>query len=833
MLLRLAPALVLLLAARGGLAAPIASQARDIDGDGAPEVLELASSGELSIESASGTSRVAIGGGIKRAKLSAAVVRGTPMIVVTTDQEAIVVAKTRAGYKVLVRTPAGGVGLDADYGVDVVALPEGLFRYQSRAGYRRCDDKPALLFGERYEAGRFQRLARLPIAMPDTAQVIAARLDTPEAPEPLTYKARFASHQPGATDAGALSIPSELDDGKPATVWREELAASAGEGQFFTYLPRFDGAKAAQVRLVASTSKGANRPQRLGVVSKDAAYHIDFPDPAKDPPGSAYVADLPAPVDGCVTIVIESTYGPARGTTSIAELAVFAEGERAGGGEAALAKVVAEGADGAKAAAQALARRGAAAVAALDAELAKATRADARRRLVQAAIAIRDPAVAPLLARIALQGEARGADLVDTIAALGEWKLGQELHDLAASGKVPLEARVAAVRALAPATDKDRELLVDLAGDGPRELRQAVIQRLTDVPVPVLVAAAQTHADPSGAGDLWRAVTRRAHARPDERAAALAAMTAALPTATDYERRYRLADGIAAIGDAPALSALTAWLRTLPADARTAAYKQVAARAIGVNPRNEATELLVSFARDADPGVRLAALSAIAGATGTSAGPWHGDAGPDGIDRVIMTLLASDTWPEVRRTAAQVLGGRCARPGPAQALADAVARDADIAVRGDALGGLVDCKAHGVAALLAKLWDDSKTPLEVRRRAVDLTMQLDDRALAAKLVGRFNAWRGAAIESAAALALAQNAAYVIGSMNPPGAVAALVAALDDAAFPEIVAAAATGLGLLGPSCTPAAKQKLLRLRHSEERQIQIAARRAAALCGKR
>jgi HEAT repeat protein len=231
--------------------------------------------------------------------------------------------------------------------------------------------------------------------------------------------------------------------------------------------------------------------------------------------------------------------------------------------------------------------------------------------------------------------------------------------------------------------------------------------------------------------------------------------------------------------------------------------------------------------------VRLGALSAIAGASGTPTGPWHGNAGPDGIDRVIITRLTSDTWPEVRRSAAQTLGVRCERPGPAKALFDAVARDPDLAVRSDALAGLVECKAPGTAAVLAKLWDDSEAPLDLRRRAVDLTVQLGDAALAKKLAGKLRQWRGGAIESEAALALAQNAAYALGATAAPGAAEALIAALDDSAYPEIVAAAATGLGLLGPACPPAAKKKLEGLRDSEEQQVQIAAKRAASVCGKR
>ena len=315
-------------------------------------------------------------------------------------------------------------------------------------------------------------------------------------------------------------------------------------------------------------------------------------------------------------------------------------------------------------------------------------------------------------------------------------------------------------------------------------------------------------------------------------APALAALTAALPTATDYERRYRIVDGIAAIGDTAALASLTSLFASLPDSAELAAYKQVAASAIAVNPRPEATDLVIKLTTDTDPGVRLAALSAIAGASTPSAGPWHGPSGEAGIDRVIMTSLFTDTWPEVRRFAAQTLATRCTRPGPARALADSLKRDKDLGVRGDALASLVECKAEGTADILAKLWDDGSAPLSLRQRAVDLTVTLGDRTLATQLVGKLARWRAAAIESEQALALAQNAAYAIGRLNPPGAAEGLTAALGDNSFPEIVAAAATGLGLLGPACPASVKPKLEFLANTDEEQVSTAARRAAAQCGK-
>jgi hypothetical protein len=311
----------------------------------------------------------------------------------------------------------------------------------------------------------------------------------------------------------------------------------------------------------------------------------------------------------------------------------------------------------------------------------------------------------------------------------------------------------------------------------------------------------------------------------------LAAMLAALPEVTDYERRYRLIDGIAAIGDAAALQMLEGLLRTLPASAETAALCQVAIQAIAGAWRPDAVGFVLDRARDRDPGVRLAALTALAGSEADADPAWQTNGALDAIDRVIDHAITSDTWPEVRRRAATALGARCQRPDPARALGQAVDRDPDLGVRGDALGALVQCHAPGIAERLARLWNDDKAPLELRSRAVLEAVALGDPTLAVQLTDKFTRWRGEAISSADALALAQSAAASISRLAPPGAARALTDALDDTAFPEIVQAAALGLGALGPACPPAARSRLVELARSDDRAA-VVAKRAAAQCGR-
>lgn len=818
-------------------AAPIATASEDLDGDGTAETIQLDENGDVKIGGTlSGTVNVARLA--SRGRIMVGRRDGKPLIVVDVgdlnSRSGVVLSRAGAIWKKSASFALGGVGLDADFGVDVTAGPDGVFLYQTRAGLKRCDGKPALLFAKKFDGLQFSRAGRLPTGIPETAPVLAAKLDT-AAPPPAVYRAKLASHQIGAGDAGGLGTPLELDDGKLDTLWREELTGF-GEGQFFTFEARVATARARQLRIVpgnprtAATFKASNRPRRIGIASGQGAWHVDLPDAAGDPLGSAYVVDLPEAVGGCVTVVLEASYGTGAGQTEIAELEVFAEGERAGGGDAMLVKAVVDGGDGALGAIQALSKRGASAATALDAEIAKTTDAVVRRRLVRALAKIHDPAAGPALVRAAMDGWVRDQDLREVIDALAALGLGAELAQLAGKASLELDARVHAVSRVGTGA-QELPLLVDLAGKGPRELRRAVIDRLSLAPLDALLAAATSQALAAASGDIWRAVTRHARAVAADRAPALAALTTALATATDYERRYRLIDGVATLGDATTSAALAKLLRELPANAETSALRIVAIKASAIAPRTEALPLVLGYATDPDPGVRIAVLSALSGATADPASPWHTSGGPDGIDRVIISALSSDSWPEIRRRAATSLASRCMRLGPANALTEALTKDAHPDVRRNSLIALVECRAPGIAELLVKTWDSGKQPITVRTQAVDLAVALGDPQLGKILVGKFGKWRGGALESADSMALAQSAAASIARLNAPGAAQALIAALDDSAFPEIVSAAAQALGALGPACPPAAKVKLEALGKEDDQSAGVA-KRAAAQCGR-
>src|SRR5262245_12883303 len=145
-------ALALVLVAGTANAEPLAA---DVDGDGVADKVDVDPNGQLRIETKRGASTVALGAK-GRAALASALVGGVPTIVVQTPDEGIVVQLAGGAWKQTIRIPLAGGGLDADYGYALDARPEGIYRYQTRGGYRRCDGQPALLFAELWSHGKFQ-----------------------------------------------------------------------------------------------------------------------------------------------------------------------------------------------------------------------------------------------------------------------------------------------------------------------------------------------------------------------------------------------------------------------------------------------------------------------------------------------------------------------------------------------------------------------------------------------------------------------------------------------------------------------------------------------------
>src|SRR5262245_47023515 len=107
--------LVLVCLTTAAAAAPIATLAKDIDGDGSDDKVELDTTGELRIETKETPGKVTLPIKATGAKLSGAAARGTPTIVVQTVDEAIAVQLVGGTWKQVAKTTIGCVGTDCEY----------------------------------------------------------------------------------------------------------------------------------------------------------------------------------------------------------------------------------------------------------------------------------------------------------------------------------------------------------------------------------------------------------------------------------------------------------------------------------------------------------------------------------------------------------------------------------------------------------------------------------------------------------------------------------------------------------------------------------------------
>lgn len=839
----------------GRRAAPTASIVADLDGDTSPDRIDLSVSGYLELHPSRGRAPASVEVG--------AFARGTTLTAGGSGEGRwIVIAGTSAGGQregVVIRWARGGatpeirwrgaigpVGIDGEYALAVAATPSGVVRYQTRADARRCDGGPAQLFAEGWDdATRAFRRIRSDIALPaDTPTITAAAASSTTPRASVSFAAELASTRPGAVDARGLGPAPELDDGEPGTVWYEGTG-SDGRGEFVTFAPRLDGAAPRAIVIVpgdVTAPATTNRVTRLAALSATGVAWIDVPNAGA--PADAFVAELPASFSGCVTIAIAATRPGAggragAGTTGIADLAVLGDLDLATGGAvpALLDRVVA-GARDAGPAGKLLARR-AGAHADIAARLLAVLPNDraAALRLLRVLIAM---GTAPAASTVAAHADLLdGADLQAGIRLIGERSTDGAL---AVARLVPTSSAATAAAALTWLGDLGARgapalatLLVGADGPPAREAALAAALSRRSVDDVLALAAPKRSA-------YWQALVlagRRADAAAQARARA--ALVAALGGAASYPARAWQARGLAAFGDAAALAALAAWRTATATSAETIAIDTMVAADLAANSTPAADAALRAALRHADPGVRIAALAGLARRRdrGDLAPPASGGASTspaaaaDAVDRLIGGTLAGDRWTDVRIAAADALAARCDKPEPRALLTSQLGRDATAEVRIAALVALAACAdpGAGTGALLLATARDATQPVKVRLRAVELVPTLADPALEAPLADALAGWRQRAMDDGAAMALATRAVAAIAALRGPRAGALLIDALGDGAATELVAAAAAGLGALGPACPSAAVPLLRDLATAGSPDVALAARTALPRCG--
>ncbi len=822
----------------------------DLDGDGLPEPLSEAGAG-LAVGGKRGVVRSSLPGKPLLSTARAHTVDGLRLFALEVERgqalgRALWVAKVTIGPNLalseLATLPLGPQGPDAEYLTAASLDASGLWRWQERGELRACDGTALRLLSERWDP-RSQRFVAaappLPAATGRETELVASQEPPAKRAAADVFRARWATSQQGLTRADELARPTELDDGDPRTVWRS-ASGWDGRGEALIFRGNLAAGAARRLRVAAGDQSSAAalrasaRPAKLVIASARQRYLVTLPDPAANRGGAEVVVALPEPIPECLTVFIAEVHPGASTAASLAigELAVETGYEDLAGGTSALAAEVARGGKEGAHAETILAERGAAAAQALAAELAAARDLAPRRRLVRALAKVAAPQSEAPITGALREGWLDEPDLEVALLALERIGAAAALVEIAASPQARATARHGAVAALAKRRDPR---LLELAGVGDHELRRALISALAQHSAQDLWQAGARASSASAQGDLWRAAVRAAVRQGGAAQTQLVAeLEPRLSSIGDHERRYRLVTGLAELAartqDARLLARLHAHLQELaraqpePAAALRQALAETLARHLG----DAVTSELVTLAGDADPAVRLALARGLAAPE------------PQGLsveaaarlDLALGRVLGEDGWPELRRAAATALAARCKRPGPASALERALDGDREVEVRQESLLALVTCATPGIAARLVRLWN-GREPLALRARAVSLAVVLADPALAPELARSLRSWRSEAFSDEHALHLGARAAEALGRLGGPSAAPALLAALEDLAYPELVAAAANGLGLLGAACPAEAAARLSELSRSSERAIALAARRALPRCGQR
>lgn len=850
------------------VAAP-ASATVDVDGDGDGETI---TGDEVLTIAGSFQATVRLPGKARLATLTAARLGSDKLIAVELDAGArprreLWVGRLGAGEVAeLARLPLGPQGADEEYAAAAEFSAKGLTRWQTRGDLARCDGAPLRLFAERWDPAARRWQPAPPSELPTSGGAAATvRAIGPVSGQPARaalFAVRPPSSQRGAGRADELGPAAELTDENPRTAWRPGVAGSDGRGEVLTFRSRLGKAsKATRLRILPGDAsspaalRASSRPAKLWILGPRERFSATLPDPVASG-GSGYLITLPQPIEECLSVVIESAHPGSGGDRSLAisELVIETDLEQQPDSAQALAELVR---DGDLRAERMLAQLPQPQVArALLAALGKSSEVAQKRRLLRVLSQLSERDIGEPIAAALREGWIAEADLPDALSALS--RIGDEaamVELIVAPGTPPATKLEVARRLALRSSDK----LVELAGLGAPELRGQIIDGLAQLPQARLLAAADQHPDSAAAmGDLWRAAVRRLfptwRAQPPaptspseaaERAALAAALSQKWPLAREYERRYRLATALAELAaraaDLPLLSSVLAQLAAVP-EPEAAALRQAVAAEVARLARPELAAALQGFLADRDAGVRLATVRGLS-LRDAPAAAGDGDADTASrqaalataldaaLDASLATVLSADRWPELRRAAAAALARRCQRPAPAAALSRSVERDADVDVRQDALVALVTCASPGIAERLVRTWDSSRVPRPLRERAISLAVMLADRQLTPPLIRSLTRWRAEAFSDETSLRLAVLAASALGRLGGPDVAPALLAALEDGAYPELVAAAASGLGALGPACPPAARTKLLPLARSDERQISLAAKRALARCG--
>ena len=797
----------------------------DLDGDNQPDAVTV-EAGAVLVRTAHGVLRWAAPDVTSDASSHSVTSNSGNLLAVNTANHAWVLQVQRGQLHLVTQTQIGALDEDGELQLALDVLPQGIIRSQRRADVTRCDGVPARLFPTRWDVATNTFVPAPGVDAPTATRTVVA-FESPTAVPSAVFEVRTESFRSDATDARFLAIPTELSDRNPATVWPQGLPAGAAlaKGGFVTARTRWPNTTASQ--LTVQLRHNAKKASRVLVTTSSGTFALILP--AAAPGLHTWTTALHDGAD-CISVFVDDLHA------GLSELAIISVGEQTGTIDAELVGAIVEDRNRSEAV-RILTARGPTGVTALQARLQTATQLRDKQRLLAALRQI-DPAGAPQQSVPAIiAGDITGPDLADALAALTSRDAYRELLAIASTPSVADDTRRAAIVQLATLGTVGANQLVTLLGQGSFATRHAIIAGAAHATRAELQAATQTLTPGNGhaTGDAWQAIllslaTAPANVRADASLRALDLWRTAQP----YEVQARVVALLARYGDAAQLRTLQAQ----PAFANVASVRIMLARYVARNPAG--FTILLHLLDDNDAGVRAQAAQAIATALRAgiapvgNTGPWLAAPARDQVSAVLANRINNDAWPLVRRAAVLAMAANCGNAA-SPALRKAVAQDTNLDVQLDALDGVVACDSAAVAPLLVSVWRDTKQPAALREHAISLGAALP--SLLPQLRRQLRIWR-AATSDTQALRLAQKAAVELGRAGAtvPAERSAIQAdlldALGDSAYPEIVAAAITGLGELGVTCTPTIGAMLNKYVRSDDRMVVLAARQALARCAR-
>lgn len=747
-----------ILAGAGLLAAPradaqvgespfLATQTKDLDSDGKPDVVVLFASGALEVRWGDGTKRLLAG----------------PAGLVLTQPAELALGLGPAGqlWRAGARLPNGGawsrwveqhkrdvdsvyagptgpVGRDGEYAVHLELQAGELFRFQTTPTVQRCDGEHRL-FTRRWQGGAWHDAAAA--TLPPLAQRIAGPRPPPPGPaglgtaRPALWSAASVSTAAKVEQADALVAPKELEDDVLTTGWSPGADAL---GSYITLSNPGPSQRVVAVRLRALPGRGL--PRRIGLLAGRGSW-VEF---ELDATRADQWLVPAAPIETrCLSVLIVE---PGPRPVGLAELDVYSELDGPDVQTRLMAIVTQSTGEPVRLARQALQRlaaRGAeprrsvlaAAVQTLD-HLAEPARAAVEDLLFS--LGLHRPEDAAVLVALLEKGSITGshqAELVRRVAGLGQ--VGREaLGRAGQGGHLQEPARAAWLRALGTVGgDEVGAVLLDtLADEALREpLRSAAIEglaawlRCTDETSPRQRWLDERVRSTAGAWQpqrllgLVQSLKGAATACPEparrtaaQNLAGLWTETQALPADAHWLVRYRLLEALQALAVDEARSAALLQSLVSSRDGEDEILRRQAVQALAA--RGQAAQTMSALSH-ADPGLRLAALRGLALAPAASVSP--------ALRAALDALILREKWPQVKRLAIEQWASQC---GPQDSRGSdairAAMRDEKSEVARAAVLAVGKCEGGNALGLLADLAKSQGSPGEVRGLACATRVQL-------------------------------------------------------------------------------------------------------------